>query len=182
MYNSVCCQKEDREMTDIGGVGFEIRLSELRKAQKHLLFNRGAFKETDCADLLVSPCVATFRTVGTEFEAPVKGSRLGPARMPLKTLKQLVQAAATFGKPEIKLHFEPGKVQVENKFIIRHPDVSLGIFPSQKFDLPPDAGLLDTLALASLLLPEQIADQVCASASRRLNGTHRKRCPEQLSP
>jgi len=60
-------------MTDIGGVGFEIRLSELRKAQKHLLFNRGAFKETDCADLLVSPCVATFRTVGTEFEAPVKG-------------------------------------------------------------------------------------------------------------
>jgi len=145
-------------MTDIGVVEFEIRLSELRKAQKNLLFNRGAFKETDCADLLVSPCVATFRTVGTEFEASVKGSHPGPARMPLKTPKQLVQAAGTFGKPEIKLHFEPGKVQVE-KFIIHHPDVTLGIFPSQKFDLPPDAGVLDTLALASLLSPEQIADQ-----------------------
>jgi hypothetical protein len=145
-------------MTDGGVVEFEIRLSELRKAQKQLLFNRGAFKETDCADLLVSSCVATFRTVGTEFEAPIKGNHLGPARMPLKTLKQLVQAAGTFGKPEIKLHFEPGKVQVE-KFTIRHPDVTLGIFPSHKFDLPPDAGVLDTLALASLLSPEQIADQ-----------------------
>jgi hypothetical protein len=145
-------------MTDIGVVEFEIRLSELRKAQKHLLFNRGAFKETDCADLLVSPCVATFRTVGTEFEAPVKGSHPGPARMPLKTLKQLVQAAATFGKPEVKLHFEPGKAQVE-KFSIRHPDVTLGVFPNRAFDLPPDAGVIDTLALASLMSPEQIADQ-----------------------
>jgi hypothetical protein len=145
-------------MTDIGVVEFEIRLSELRKAQKQLLFNRGVFKETDCADLLVSPCVATFRTVGTEFEAPVKGNHLGPARMPLKTLRQLIRAAGTFGKSEIKLHFEPGKVQVE-KFTIHHPDVTLGIFPSQKFDLPPDASVLDTLALASLLSPEQIADQ-----------------------
>lgn len=145
-------------MTDTGVVEFEIRLSELRKAKKQLLFNRGTFKETDCADLLVSSCVATFRIVGTGFEAPVNGSHPGPARMPLKTLKQLVQAAGTFGKPEIKLHFEPGKVQVE-KIIIRHPDVTLGIFPNQKFDLPPDAGVLDTLAMASLLSPEQIADQ-----------------------
>lgn len=145
-------------MTDLGVVEFEIRLSELRKAQKQLLFNRGAFKETDCADLLVSPCVATFRAVGTEFEAPVKGNHLGPARMPLKTLKQLVQAAATFGKPQIRLHIEPGKVQVE-KFTIRHPDVTLGIFPSKRFDLPPDAGVLDTLALATLMSAEQIVDQ-----------------------
>jgi hypothetical protein len=147
-----------REVTEMSNVEFVIRLSELRKAQKQLFFNRGAFKETDCADILVSECVATFRAVGTEFEAPVKGSYPGPVRMPLRTLKDLVQAAGTFGKPELKLHFEPGKVQVE-KFIIRHPDVALGIFPSQKFDLPPDAGALETLGMASLLSLEQIMDQ-----------------------
>jgi hypothetical protein len=43
--------------------------------------------------------------------------------------------------------------------MIRHPDVALGIFPDQKFDLPPDAGVVDTLAMASLLTPEQMADQ-----------------------
>jgi hypothetical protein len=147
-----------REAADMSDVEFVIRLSELRKAQKQLFFNRGAFKETDCVDLLVSECVATFRAVGTEFEAPVNGGHPGSVRLPLRTLKDLVQAAGTFRKPELKLHFEPGKVQVE-KFIIRHPDVGLGIFPSQKFDLPPDAGVLDTLGMASLLSPEQIMDQ-----------------------
>jgi hypothetical protein len=77
-------------------VEFVIRLSELRKAQKQLFFNRGTFKETDCADLLVSACVATFRAVGTEFEAPVTGNHPGTVRMPLKTLKELVKAAGTF--------------------------------------------------------------------------------------
>jgi hypothetical protein len=143
---------------DVSVVEFTIRLSELRKAQKQLLFNRGVFKETDCADILISPCVATFRAVGTEFEAPVNGSHPGPVRMPLKTLNELVKAAGTFRKSELKLHFEPGKVQVE-RFMIRHPDVALGIFPDQKFDLPPDAGVLDTLAMASVLSPEQIVDQ-----------------------
>lgn len=139
-------------------VEFVIRLSELRKAQKQLFFNRGAFKETDCVDLLVSECVATFRAVGTEFEAPVNGIHPGPVRLPLRTLKDLVQAAGTFRRPELKLRFEPGQVQVE-KFIIRHPDVAVGILPSQEFDLPPDASVLDTLGMASLLSPEEIVDQ-----------------------
>jgi hypothetical protein len=70
MYNPASRDKRDWRWPTLGVVEFAIRLSELRKAQKQLLFNRGAFKETDCADLLVSPCVATFKTVGTEFEAP----------------------------------------------------------------------------------------------------------------
>jgi hypothetical protein len=45
------------------------------------------------------------------------------------------------------------------RFIIRHPDVTLGISPAQKFDLPADAGVLDTLAMTLLLSPEQIVDQ-----------------------
>jgi hypothetical protein len=139
-------------------VEFTVRLSELRKAQKQLLVNRATFKEKDCADLLVSSCAATFRSVGTMHEAPVSGSQPGSVRVPLKTFKELVQAVGTFRKTELKLHFEPGKVQVE-RFIIRHPDITLGILPTQRFDLPVDAGVVDTLALASLLSPEQIVDQ-----------------------
>jgi len=145
-------------MAGLSTVEFVIRLSELRKAKKQLFFNCGEFKDTDCADLLVSSCAATFRAVGTEFEAPVNASHPGLVRMPLRTLKELVQVAGTFRKPELKLRFELGKVQVE-KFILRHPDVTLGIFPNQKLDLPADAGVVDTLALASLLSPEQILDQ-----------------------
>lgn len=91
-------------------------------------------------------------------EAPVGGSQPGTVRLPLKTFKGLVQAAGTFRKTELKLHFEPGKAQVET-FIIRQPDITLGIFPSQRFDLPVNAGILDTLAMASLLSPEEIVDQ-----------------------
>jgi hypothetical protein len=145
-------------MADMSVVEFVIRLSELRKAHKALLCNRGEFKETDCVDILVSECAATFRAVGTTHEAPVGGNFPGPVRVPLKTLKQLVQAAGTFRKPDLKVHFEPGIVRVE-RFTIRDPDVALGIFPDQRFDLPPDAGVLDTLAMASLLSPEQIVDQ-----------------------
>lgn len=45
------------------------------------------------------------------------------------------------------------------KFSLRHPDVAIGISPDQRIDLPPDAGARDTLAMASLLSPEQIVTQ-----------------------
>jgi hypothetical protein len=140
-------------------VEFVIRLADLRKAAKQLFFNRGGFADTDCADLLISPCVATFRAVGTEVEVPVHGMNGGPVRIPLRALKEIVQLAPSFRKTELTLYFEAGRYRLENSFVRTHPDITLGIFPDQKFDLPPDAGPLDTLALASLLSPEQIADQ-----------------------
>ena len=149
---------EAHQMADLTVVEFAIRLSELRKATKRLFVSRGEFKETDSADLLVSRFIATFRTVGTEFEAPVDGSRPGTVRIPLRMLKDIAQAAGTYKKPELSFHFEAGQVQVE-KFSLRHPDVALGILPDQRLDLPVDAGALDTLAMASLLSPEQIVDQ-----------------------
>jgi hypothetical protein len=145
-------------MADLGVVEFSTRLSELRKAKKRLFFNRQGFEDTDCADLLVSPCIATFRAVGTDFEAPVNASQPGPVRMPVRMLKDIVQIASSYKKPELKLHFEPGMFQVET-MKRRHPDIMLGIFPDQKFDLPADAGVLDTLAMVSLLSPRQIVDQ-----------------------
>jgi hypothetical protein len=45
------------------------------------------------------------------------------------------------------------------KFSLRHPDVAIGIIPDQRIDLPADAGARDTLAMASLLSPEQIVTQ-----------------------
>jgi hypothetical protein len=158
VYHCILRNGRNKEMADLTVVEFVIRLSELRKATKRLLFNRGEFKETDCADLLVSPCAATFRTVGAWIDVPVSGNSPGTVRMPLRMLEGIAKVASTYKKPELRLHFEAGKIQVE-KFSLRHPDVALGIFPDQRVDLPADAGVLDTLALASLLSPEQIFDQ-----------------------
>lgn len=146
-------------MEELKQVEFVIRLSDLREAAKQLLFNRGGFADTDCADLLISPCVATFRAVGTEVEVPVHGMKTGPVRIPLLAIREIVRLAPSYRKTELKLHFEAGSYRLENSFVRTHPDITIGIFPDPTFDFPPDAGPLDTLALASLLSPEQIADQ-----------------------
>jgi len=67
-------------MKQAPAVEFAIHLSEMRKAAKRLSVNRGEFKETDCADLLVSSFAATFRSVGTEIEVPVNGKHPGAVR------------------------------------------------------------------------------------------------------
>ena len=139
-------------------VEFTIRLSELRKATRRLLFNRGAFKQSDSADLLVSSCAATFRAVGSWIDVPVSGKLPGTVRLPLRTLNEIGKILSTYKKPELSLHFEAGRVQVE-KFSLRHPDVAIGIIPDQRIDLPADAGARGTLAIASLLSPEQIVAQ-----------------------
>lgn len=66
-------------MIDIESVEFMIRSSDLRKATKQLSLDRGEFKETDCADLLVSSFAATFRAVGTSPEVSVNGRKPGTA-------------------------------------------------------------------------------------------------------
>jgi len=107
-------------------VEFIVRLSDMRKATKHLSFNRAGFRDTDSADLLVSQCVATFRAVGTEIEVPVQGTRSGTVRLPLKQLRDLMEIANTYKKREVQLHFEPGVARIET-CVRRHPDISLGI-------------------------------------------------------
>jgi len=138
-------------------VEFLVRLSELRKATKHLSFNRASFRDTDSADLLVSQCVATFRAVGTEIEVPVEGTHSGTVRLPLKQLRDLMEIANTYKKRDVQLHFEPGMARVET-CIRRHPDISLGILLDRRLDLPADAGVLDTLAFAQSLSPEEIVN------------------------
>jgi len=124
-------------MPDVELVEFVIRLSGLRKATKHLMFNRAGFGDTDSADLLVSQCIATFRAPGTEFEAPVQGTRSGTVRLPVRQLRDLMSIADSYKRREVPLHFEPGMFRV-GTCVRRHPDISLGIFPDRRIDLPPD--------------------------------------------
>jgi hypothetical protein len=139
-------------------VEFVIRSAELRKAVKQLSLNRQEFKETDCADLLVSSFAVTFRSIGTTAEAAIEGTHPGSVRLPLKILVKVIEVAKTYQSPDLKWQFETGVVRVE-KFSLKHPDISLGILPDLKFDLPVDAGPAHTLALAYLLSAVQIADQ-----------------------
>jgi hypothetical protein len=145
-------------MEELPVVEFAIHFSDMRKAAKRLSVNRGEFEQTDFADLLVSSFAATFRSVGTEIEVPVNGRHPGAVRFPLRLFPKVLEVAETYNKPEIKLCFEQGKMRVE-KFSWSYPDITLGTLPDLTIDLPPDAGALETLALASFLSPEQIADQ-----------------------
>ena len=139
-------------------VEFTIRLSDLRKVMKQLSVNRTEYQDTDSADILVSECIATFRAVGTETEVPVTGLQPGTVRLPMKQLNDVLSMAKTYKLPEIPLRFELGLFRVVRS-VRRHPDIFLGIIPDRKLDLPVDAGVLDTLAIAQLLTPEEIANQ-----------------------
>ncbi len=146
------------DMTNAPLVEFVIRSSDLRKATKLLSLTRGEFKETDCADLLVSSFAATFRSVGTTTEVPIEGTHPGTVRLPLRILVKIIGVAQTYKARELKWQFEEGVARVE-KFSLKNQDISLGILPDLKFDLPADAGPIPTLAMAYLLSPEQIANQ-----------------------
>lgn len=139
-------------------VEFVIHLSDMRKAAKHLSLNREGFNETDSVDLLVSSIAATFRSIGTETEMPVTGKRPGAVRLPLKLSPRIVDVAKSYNKRELTLRFGERTMRM-GSLKLDNPDITLGTLPDLKFDLPSDAGPLDTLAMASLLSPEGIADQ-----------------------
>jgi hypothetical protein len=76
-------------------IEFRARVSDLRNATRQLTENRGASKDTDFADLLVSECVATLRSIGTSTELPVHGIQPGTARLPIPTLEKIAAVAKT---------------------------------------------------------------------------------------
>jgi hypothetical protein len=131
-------------------IEFKTRVADLRNATKQLMVNRGQFRDTDIADLLVSECVATFRAVGTTTEIPVNGISPGTARLPLPVLKMIASTAGTFKSKEITLAIEDGAIKI-GSFKHRNPEIRLGALPDQRIDLPVDASLLDTLGIAAIL-------------------------------
>ena len=139
-------------------VEFVIRLADLTRATKELRVNREDHLETDSMDILVSECAATFRAVGTESEAPVNGKHPGTVRIPLKIWDQIQRAARTFKVKELTFTCEPGVVRI-GKWCAKHPDIELGHMPDMRLSLPVDISVLDTLALARILTPEQLVEQ-----------------------
>ncbi|MFZ0801791.1 MAG: hypothetical protein WBQ09_10925 [Terriglobales bacterium] len=139
-------------------VDFRIRVRDLAKATKHLLFNRAQFADTDFADILVSETGATFRAVGTDTEVPVNGTQPGTARLPLRVLNQIPGLARSYKERDIQISFVAGVMTV-GRTKVRHQDIVVGLIPDQSVSLPPDASVLDTLAVARLLSPEEIVEQ-----------------------
>jgi hypothetical protein len=139
-------------------IEFKVRISDLRNATRQLADNRGQNKETDFVDLLVSECIATFRTVGTSTELPVHGIQPGTARLPVLTLEKIAAVARTFKGQETLVLLWDGLIKI-GSWQTRHQEITLGTIPDQEIDMPSDATFLDTLALASLLSPAGVKQQ-----------------------
>jgi hypothetical protein len=139
-------------------IEFRVRVSDLKNATKQLLMNRGEFRDSDLADLLVSECAATLRTVGTSTEIPVFGTSPGAARLPLSVLKDIAKIAGTYKSKEVPMVVEEGAIKLAS-FRMRNENITLGAIPNQQIDIPVDASLLDTLAIGVLLSELQITEQ-----------------------
>jgi hypothetical protein len=139
-------------------IEFKARVSDLRNATRQLTANRGQNKETDFADLLVSECIATFRTIGTSTEIPIHGIQPGTARLPIHTLEKIAAIAKTFKTNETGVLVWEGLIKI-GSWQTRDADITVGVIPDQSLDIPSDASFLDTLALASLLTPAAVKEQ-----------------------
>ena len=139
-------------------VEFTVRPSDLRQATNELKVNRGEQGQNDFVDILVSACVATFRSIGTETEIPVDGKQPGSVRLPLRCIDSIKKVLPSFKKKELTFVWEPGIVRV-GAWSLKHPDIELGKLPDQRFQIPVDVSVLDTLALADLLGADRVASE-----------------------
>lgn len=141
-----------------GILEFKARVADLRTASKHITFNRAQNADADLVDLLVSECVATFRAVGTSTEIPVHGLRPGTARIPFLTFEKIAGVARTFKGNETTISVRDGAIKI-GSWQTKSPEITTGTIPDQNIDMPADAGVLDTLAMASLLTPQKVKEQ-----------------------
>lgn len=139
-------------------VEFRVRVSDLRNATQQLTVYQGKNSASDLADVLVSECIATFRTVGTSTEVPVNGIQPGTARFPITTLEKIAAVARTFKSKETLILIWDGLIKI-GSWQTRNSEIVLGVIPDQSLDIPSDASFLDTLALASILTHEAVREQ-----------------------
>ena len=139
-------------------VEFRVRVSDFRNAAQQLTANRGQNKQIDFVDVLVSECIATFRTVGTSTELPIRGIQPGTARLPILTMEKIAAVAKTFKAKETLVVIWDGLIKI-GSWQTKNSEIVLGVIPDQSFDIPADASFLDTLAAASLLTPAGIKAQ-----------------------
>jgi len=139
-------------------VEFTVRPSDLRQATNELKANRAEQGQNDFVDILVSECAATFRSIGTETEIPVNGKQPGSIRLPLRCVDCIKKVLPSFKKKELTLVCEAGIVRI-GTWSLKHPDIELGKLPDQRFQIPVDISVLDTLALADLLGSDRVASE-----------------------
>ena len=139
-------------------VEFVVRSVDLRQATSQLKANRGEHGESDFVDILVSECVATFRSIGTETEVPVDGKSPGSVRLPLRIMDAIKRVVPTLKRKELAFQCEQGIIRI-GSWSVKHPDIELGKIPDQRLSLPIDVSVVDTLALAEILGTERIVEE-----------------------
>lgn len=137
-------------------IEFTVRFDDFKRVSRQLKANRAEFFETDIVDLLAAEQSLEMKSVGTEDCIAAIGFQTGKARLPLRILLKLVDVAATYKQEEIKVYIENGSARIGSTKTT-HPDIVVGGTTSP-LAIPPDASALDTLSVATMLSPTQIAD------------------------
>lgn len=138
-------------------IEFRVRAEDLKRAVKEIQANRGEFKDSDFADITVSACAVDLAAVGTETTLVADGKRTGNARVPLRLMSRIVDTARSYHARECTILVENGFVGI-GRTKVSHPDIVVGLSASHSVSIPVDASALDTLAVATLMDPEKIAD------------------------
>jgi hypothetical protein len=114
--------------------------------------------KADFVDCLVSECIATLRSVGTSTEIPIQGLKIGTARLPLIIFEKIPGVSRSFGKSEIEVSVTEGILKIAS-WRYKSDTITVGTIPDQRIDLPVNASITDTLALAELLSSDQLIQQ-----------------------
>ena len=138
-------------------VEFTVRTDDLKRATKQLQLDRQEFADSDFADLTVSASMVDLKAIGTATSIAANGKQTGIARLPLRTLVRVVDVARSYRQKESTILIDQGFAKV-GKTKTSHPDIVVGVDPSVEISIPPCASVLDTLAAASMMSPEEIAD------------------------
>lgn len=138
-------------------IEFTVRTEDLSQTVRRLRANRDLFKESDFANLVVSTCAVDISAVGSEERVVADGKQTGSALIPFLMFVKLVETARSYHQRECTIFVDNGFASV-GRSKITHPDIAVGVGASAVVSIPVDASALDTLAVATLMGPEKIAD------------------------
>ena len=138
-------------------VEFTVRTDDLKRATKQLQLDRQEFADSDFADLTVSASMVDLKAIGTSTSIAANGKQTGTVRLPLRVLVRVVDVARTYKQKETTILIDQGFAKV-GKTKTSHPDIVVGVDSSVEMSMPPSASVLDTLAVASMMSPEEIAN------------------------
>ena len=138
-------------------VEFTVRTDDLKRATKQLQLDRQEFADSDSADLTVSASMVDLKAIGTSTSIAANGKQTGTVRLPLRVLVRVVDVARTYKQKETTILIDQGFAKV-GKTKTSHPDIVVGVDSSVEMSMPPSASVLDTLAVASMMSFEEIAN------------------------